>query len=101
MDKWADYGINAVKYNGDHTAIVEVKAKPDNGDNFGAEERLKRDAVVKKIKGGWTFVTIILKNAKWTKGASVDVIKVGGDEFLRTDRNSVKKDNLGELPEYE
>jgi hypothetical protein len=34
---------------------------------------------------------------KWKQGADVHLID---DEYLTTDRNSTKRDNLGNLPEF-
>jgi len=36
----------------------------------------------------------------WIKKAEIHIIKVGGGNFIRTDRNKIKSDNLGELPEF-
>ena len=67
LEKWADYGISAVKYNRDHTAIVEVKARADNGDGFGGEEKFSRSKVIERIESGWSFVTIV-KDGKVEEG---------------------------------
>ena len=40
------------------------------------------------------------KEGKWQKGQTVHIIKVGNEEFIRTDKNQVARDNLENLPEF-
>lgn len=100
MTKWADYGICRVKYNHGHTAIVEVEVRADNGASIGEPQRFARQSVVDAIERGITFVTIYARDGQWTRGDDVRVVRVGMEKYLRTDRNSVRADNLGSLPEY-
>jgi hypothetical protein len=100
MAKWADYGISKVRYNEKHQHIVKVKARVDNGDSIGPPTEMTRETVVKKLKDGETFVTIPLKDGKFTKGEDVRIVKVNGVEYIRTDQNQKESDNLGELPEF-
>lgn len=37
---------------------------------------------------------------KWEKGEKVNVISRNGKQYLRTDKNEIEEDNLGNLPEY-
>ena len=101
MAKWADYGIFRVKYNADHTAIVEVEACPDLGEQFGAAQEFSRASVVAAIRQGKTFVTVYSRNGKTQKGEPVHPVTIDGVTYLRTNNNHVKRDNLGELPEYQ
>lgn len=80
------------------TAIERVRA-------FRVENKLvnpknyTRMEVVKSIQAGDQYFTAIKQpDGKWEKRAEVHIIKVNGDLFLRTDRNQIKRDNLGELP---
>lgn len=101
MDKWADYLISEVSYNNERTHISKVKAHEDKGDSVGPAEECSREAIVKVIKQGTTFVTIFKgQNGKWNKGKDVHIIKIGTEEFLRTDQNQRKVDNLENLPEF-
>lgn len=101
MAKWADYCISAVRYNQEKTHIVKVIAHEDSGGSLGAGNEMARISVVAKIEGGKSFVTIY-KNSdgKWTKGKEVQIIKVDGEKFIRTDANHKKCDNLENLPEF-
>lgn len=100
MAKWADFGVFRVKYNRDHTAIVEVEVRPDLGENFGDPQKAVRADVAAAIEKGRTFVTVDFREGKSTKGEDVRVVTVQGHKYLRTDNNSIKADNLGSLPEY-
>jgi len=47
------------------------------------------------------FKTIYKTDAgKWKMGEDVRIVKVGNEEFIRTDANSKAADNLGNLPEF-
>ena len=89
-----------MKYNRDHTAIVEVAVRPDLGENFGDPQKVARADVVAAIEKGRTFVTVYSREGKSAKGEDVRVVTVQGQKYLRTDNNSIKADNLGALPEY-
>jgi len=100
MEKWADFLISAVRYNAQKTHIDKVRSHKDEGDNVGTGEETTREDIVRKIKEGKTFVTIYKSNDKWKKGEDVRIVDIDGQEYIRTDRNRTKKDNLGELPEF-
>lgn len=102
MAKWADFVITKVKYNQDRTHIVEVEVQTDTGEAISNDpRRMARHEVVAAILQNTTFVTAYLRDGKWQKGEDVRVVTIHGERFIRTDSNSVKADNLGELPEYE
>lgn len=100
MAKWADYGISAVRYNAAHTHIDRVRAHPDYGDTIGPAQEFERATIVKAIKDGDTFVTIISSGGNWQKGQPVYVIKVNGIEYIKTVDNRQAHDNLENLPEF-
>jgi hypothetical protein len=101
MNKWADYGISAVKFNYAHTHIDRVRVHPDNGDSIGASFEQSRMDVITAIKKGTTFVTIFKGNdGNWKKGQPVYIIKVNGVEFIKTVDNGKAVDNLDDLPEF-
>lgn len=100
MAKWADYGISAVRYNAAHTHIDRVRAHPDNGDTIGAAAEYERATIIKAIKDGYTFVTIVSSGGNWQKGQPVHIIKVNGVEYIKTVDNGQARDNLENLPEF-
>jgi Protein of unknown function (DUF3892) len=97
--KWADYVITAVRYAPDRSHIAELEVRVDNGESIGPPGEWARQQVISAIDGGHTFATAYLRNGSWQRGADVQVVTIGRDRFLRTDRNKVRADNLGELPE--
>lgn len=99
MSKWADYLVVAVRYNAGRTHVEAVKACEDKGDSVGAETVMTRSAVVASI-ARYTFMTAYKENGKYQKGAFVEIVRVNGDPYLRTDANAKASDNLGSLPEF-
>jgi hypothetical protein len=100
MGKWADYGISGVRFNMAHTHIDQVQINPDTGASIGLPAIHRRGDVIDAIKKGTTFVTIF-RNAsnQWNKGQPVYVIRVHGQEYLKTVDNGKPIDNLDNLPE--
>jgi len=101
MEKWADFLISAVRYNAEETHIEMVRVHEDLGDNVGDVKEILREGIVAGIKNGKTYLTIFKTNeGKWKKGEDVRIIRIGDEEFIRTDRNATPKDNLGSLPRF-
>ena len=100
MAKWADFGIFRVKYHRERTAIQEVEVRADLGETFGNPQKASRLDVVAAIERGQTFVTVYSQDGKSTKGQDVRVVVVHGQKYIRSDRDAIKADNLGALPEY-
>ena len=99
IDKWADFLISKVGYDTNRTHIVKVRVHKDLGDNIGDTYDENRSTVVSNLKNDKTYCTII-KKEKWAKGASVKIFPVHGKEFIKTKKNEIESDNLGELPEF-
>lgn len=101
MAKWADFLISAVRYSADETHIERVRVREDLGDKVGRiPKEFLRAEVVKNIKSGKTYVTIFRSQNEWKKGQDVHIIKVGNEEFMRTDKNQKARDNLENLPTF-
>jgi len=100
-DKWADYLISAVRYNAAETHIEKVQVRLDNGDSVGPPSEWTRSEVITRLEAGYSFVTIVLgSNDKWLKGATVRIVVIHGEKFIRTDADRTKEDNLGNLPRF-
>lgn len=99
-DKWADYVIVKVKYSEGHDHIVEVKICEDNGANLGEEKIIKRQDVINLLKKGKTFITAYAGDKGYRRGAEVHKVVIDGYEYIKTERDNTKADNLGELPEF-
>lgn len=100
MEKWADFLISAIRYSADETHIERVRVHEDLGDKVGSPRESLRTEVVKNIKSGKTYVTCFKSEEKWKKGQDVHIIKVGNEEFIRTDKNQESSDNLENLPTF-
>lgn len=70
---------------------------PLDGIVGGSSVEMSRENLMKDIKDGKTVVTVVKKGTEWVRGEDV---RVTSAEYLRTDANEKKKDNLGSLPEY-
>lgn len=97
----ADYGIYKVKYDSDHSEIVEVHAYKIENNSTNGSNTFTRDGVISKIEANLKVVTLMKKSdGNWEIGAEVIVYKVDDEKFIKTEANNTKKDNLGKLPEY-
>ena len=96
----ADFCITAVKYSDDRKHIDWLVVKEEKPSSIGLDRIVSRAFVADLIRlNKATFQTRIkTADKKWKVGAQVHVID---GEFLTTNRNSTKKDNLENLPEFE
>ena len=103
MSKWADYLIFKVcKENG--KLVKEVAVKQEENDKIsGTNQHFSKSKVINLIGDGNTFITIFENEdgTKWKKGEKVNVVSRNGKKYLRTDKNEIEEDNLGNLPEYD
>lgn len=99
-NKWADYLISKVRYDENQNYITDLFIHKDAGDKVEAGATYSRQSVVNAIVDGTSFNTIYKENNKWKDGDEVSVVRIDNENYLRTDSNNVKKDNLGELPEF-
>ena len=69
----------------------------------GTNQYFSKSKVIKLISDDNTFITIFENKdgTKWKKGEIVNVVSRNGKKYLRTDKNEIEEDNLGELPEYD
>lgn len=100
MVRWASYAIVGVKYNHRHSQIDIVKRRPDLDSELGDETIERREEIIRDINDGYTHVTAYRENGKWIEGEAVNVVTLGGVDFIRTGRNNTRSDNLGNLPEF-
>jgi len=101
MDKWANYGISAVRYNTEHTHIINVRVHVDNGDTMGSAKEWIRNEVVSAIDKDQTFITIMKdSNGNWAKGQDVHIVSINDVNYIRSDKNNLASDNLENLTEF-
>jgi hypothetical protein len=94
-----DFCITAVRYDSERKHINYVEVSQDLPSAFGPKRTIPRAFVADLIRmNKATFATWVKKSdGGFQKGADVHVLE---DIFLSTDRNSSKRDNLGNLPEF-
>jgi hypothetical protein len=94
-----DFCISAVRYDSKNEHIDWVKVHEDHGSKIGPARNVPRLFVADLIRlGKATFQTIVKgSDGKWQNGALIHVVD---ENYLSTDRNSTKRDNLGNLPTF-
>ncbi|HZF62740.1 MAG TPA: DUF3892 domain-containing protein [Desulfovibrio sp.] len=95
----ADFCITAVRYNDEGTHLSYVKVREDRKGNPGAARVVSRAFIADLIRlGKATFITRVeKKDGSWMEGAAVHIID---GKYLTTDKNSIERDNLENLPEF-
>ena len=101
MNNRADYYIEKVRYNKDHTRIIWVSVREDSDKKLGGPYNMVRKKMVSLMNAGKQFMTIFRnEEGKYRKGTKITVIKVKGIDYIRTDQEAQEKDQLEDLPEY-
>jgi Protein of unknown function (DUF3892) len=97
----ADFYIEKVRYNKNHTRIIWVSVREDSSNKLSGPYNMVRKRMVSLIGEGKQFMTIFRSpEGKYRKGQKISVIRVKGIEYLRTDLDETEKDQLKDLPEY-
>ena len=100
MKKWADFLISEVTYDLDHKiSIIKRHSETESGITPGIE--IDRLSISSDIRNGFSYVTIYKSGSTWKLGHKLNSFRIGGDYFLRIDKNIAKLDYLGDLPEVE
>ena len=106
MAKGADYYVTAVRYDNpdeDHIEAVKRHVVSDDGTfKAGVFNDTPRSTVVSDINNNSKYMTLFEKQDSngWVLGEDIHVVNVDGEDFIRTDQNKTKKDNLGKLPQF-
>ncbi len=98
MKKWADYLISEVSYDSEHLISIATRHQDtDNGITKG--KSIDRLTIASDIKNGFTYITIYSGKNSWKPGNKLELFSIEGSPYLRLDKNKVKLDFLGDLPE--
>jgi hypothetical protein len=98
MKKWADYLVSEIAYDSENLiSIATVHQDTDQGVTKG--ESVDRLEIASNIKNGLSYITIYNGKNSWTKGHKIQTFSIDGNPYLRIDKNKVKLDYLGDLPE--
>jgi hypothetical protein len=102
LAKWADFVITKVRYSDDKQFIAKVEVREDLGNSVGSVYEEERIKVVENLKVGRSYCTTPTDKGtmRLLRGEMVGIVVIDGREFIRTDKNQTKRDNLGELPEF-
>lgn len=93
-----DFCITAVRYNQDRDHIEYVHVREEKSKTIGPPRTVARAFVADLIRlGKATFQTRTKADDTWKLGAEVHLID---DIYLTTNKNSTKRDNLENLPEF-
>lgn len=98
MDRWADHVVTAKRRGQDPNRIEWLQVHA--GTPYAVARTVGRGALIESIERGETAVTAYKRGGIWQMGARIEVVKVDGEKFLRTDGNQTKADNLGDLPDF-
>jgi hypothetical protein len=94
-----DFCITAVKYNHDRSHIDSVRVREEKGRELGPNRTVPRAFVADliRLKKASFQTRLQTSEREWRVGAEVHLID---GEYLTTDKNSKKWDNLENLPEF-
>ena len=98
MTKWADFLISEATYDNDHLISVAIRHKELVG-GIGKGIPIDRLTIASDIKNGVHYCTIYNAKNSWKKGHNIHTFSISGNPYLRIDKNKVKLDYLGDLPE--
>ncbi len=99
MEKWANYLISEVKYGKNHL-IEQVKIHTEEDGEISTGTLADRLQISHDIKNGKSYKTIFHSLQGWKEGDSVYVYRVGGDSFIRVDKNKTEQDFLGSILQF-
>ncbi len=101
MDNRADFYIEKVRYSRSHNRIIWVSVREDSGPKLSGAYNMVRKQMVSLLQEGKQFMTIFRSpTGKYRKGKILNVMRVRGNEYLRTDADQIAIDKLEDLPEY-
>lgn len=97
----ADYYIEKVRYNKDHTRIIWVSVHQEDKSKLGGAYNMVRKKIVSLMHAGKLFMTVFRnEEGKYRKGQKITMVRVKGVDYIRTDLEDAEKDQLDNLPEY-
>ena len=98
MDKWADYLISQVSYTPERLIYGAIRHK-DTNKGITDGEQIDRITLISDVKKGLSHITVYSGKDSWKKGDKIKIFSIGGNYYLRVDKNKVALDYLGSLPE--
>ncbi|MCK5029950.1 MAG: DUF3892 domain-containing protein [Thermoplasmatales archaeon] len=101
----AEYWVSHKRMNAEDTRINEVRAMMLTDNGLSSPLGYDREDVIQSLNNNDKWYTCLFKEERdgkntWTKKAEIHIVEIDGENFIRTDRNKIKSDDLGELPEF-
>jgi len=101
MAQWADYGLWKVEYDHRTHRIVKAAVVPNPYYTARSEEQeMSREEIVAALREGKTFVALRKHGNMWHKGASVFLMEVNGEDYIRMHKTEVAMDSRDGLEEF-
>ncbi|MFB5603663.1 MAG: hypothetical protein ACE5RK_04560, partial [Candidatus Nitrosomaritimum aestuariumsis] len=97
---WADYLISKVSYDKNHL-ILQAKRHHESKNGIGEGELVDRIKISSDIINGLSYITIYDHISTWKKGNKIKFFRIGGEPYLRIDKNKVNQDYFGDIPVLE
>ena len=98
----ADFYVSQVRYNSDNSHVAALRVHEVASDGSFSSTTYKdmtRPDVIKLVKTGKVFMTIVKTDGKWKQGSPLQVLEVS-TEYLKTKNDKTTKDNLESLPVF-
>ena len=95
-----EYWVSHKRMNQEQTRIERVMAMMMTVNGLSLPLTYDRKDVIQGIQKGDNWHTCLQKDESWIINAEIHIVEVDGKYFIRTDRNNIKSDNLGELPDF-
>jgi len=100
MTEWGDYGISAVRYDGE-TRIDQVRVHKNSKGIMDNSEIWPRRDVIAALKMNFELITLIDNDqGQWVMGSKVVIDDVGGTDYIKTVKDGTTRDNLDNLPRF-
>ncbi len=100
MTEWGDYGISAVRYDGE-THIDQVRVHKNNRDKVDKSEIWPRRDVIAALRMNFEIITLIYNDqGQWVIGSKVVIDDIGGTDYIKTVKDGTTRDNLDNLPRF-
>ena len=95
----SSYYICAAELNEENSLIarVWVYQRKDWQSALVYDGEMTRDQMISYLKSGFSFITITNQTEQFVVGSPVRLIKIQGNEYLRTNWRTAPVDDLGKL----
>lgn len=97
MSKSANYVISGVWKNSDNNITHVMLHSVNEGDSWNLGEKTSEASTIALIKSGNIIRTIVWNYPDWTIKSRVTYVQAFEKEYLRSEANATKKDNLDNL----